>query len=297
MVLYRYIEVPPVPAEAALHGLFTAAPPVAANLDEEGGIAWRNYGCAQPSYWAPACLPNGNPDTKTVSDRTGTSEQAPVILYVATECDTVGMGVGDDERQRTLDLLELGTQSGVEQALWGTAEDSPMQGDEHRTLVRMIAETSSPAASGGHVLSSGSTPMDRKSALAALSGALAGCAGGQRGVIHAPAYLGELWAQELLVEDGQRLRTKGRGDTVVVGSGYPGTGPVGHAAATPPAGAQWAFATGPLIVRLGDVQDMTGGAAGAVNRETNDQTWYAERTAVWQLEACCVYAALVSVAT
>lgn len=288
--------VDPLAREAPLHGLTSAATVI--NLGDadrraEAGITWRRPHCdAEPSWWSPEC--DAAQPNKAPLPRPGEPpQQAPVVLFLGVTCDTVGLGVNEDDQALTRGLLEAGTSKAIESAVWGVDTPGAMQLHQNQSLVYSFASPGNAAPSGDRILTDAGDPMPRKNALAALGAALAGCGAGSRGIIHAPAMLGELWAQELLTEDGPRLRTKGRGDWVVVGSGYPGTGPVGAAAADPPAGSTWAFASGPVTVRLGPVEDVGPDRASVINRSTNDITWFAERTATWQMDACCVFAALV----
>lgn len=299
-MLIHPVEVDPLTREAPLHGLDTIATVV--NLGDsvddkrhEMGITWRRPHCdPEPTWWSPLC-DAANPPKEPLARPGDAPEQAPVVLLIGTECSTIGLGVDEDDRVYTRTLLEVGTTKGAEAALWGAATPGAMQLHQNQSLVYTFTSTGNAAPSGDRILTDGGDPLPRKTALALLGGALASCGGGSRGVIHAPATLGELWAQELLTEDGPRLRTKGRGDWVVVGSGYPGTGPVGHAAATPPAGSTWAFASGPVRLFLGPVTDVAPDVASAMSRDTNDIAWFAERTLTWQMDVCCVFAALVDI--
>lgn len=71
------------------------------------------------------------------------------------------------------------------------------------------------------------------------------------GVIHVPRQFAALMAkQQLLRRDGARMRSP-MDNFVAFGAGYPNTDPAGAAAA---ATFGWLYATGPVVVRRGDVQ-------------------------------------------
>jgi hypothetical protein len=122
--------------------------------------------------------------------------------------------------------------------------------------------------------------------LAALEDFLAGCYPGE-GVIHltrrAAVYLME---RHQLERDGKVMRSKATGTSVVVGGGYPGSGPAGVAAT---AGTTWMFGTGAVKVLRGDTffTPSRDDNSASSDRALNDQTVYAERSYATLLD-CCV---------
>lgn len=132
------------------------------------------------------------------------------------------------------------------------------------------------------VVLAGGSGVSLDTAFALCSRYLASLPTGARGMIHLPAYVAEkaMKAGVDLVEDGRGgssiLRTKTRGDVVVVGSGYLGTGPAGN---IPAAGKVWIYCTPMIHIRRGPVQILGSGIQGV--RRTSNSTWthIAERTA------------------
>jgi hypothetical protein len=135
-------------------------------------------------------------------------------------------------------------------------------------------------------------PVSITDAVAALEEAMAGCQTGQPDLIHMPrkatAYAS---AAGLLLEPtatSPRLYTS-NGSMFIADRGYPGTGPDGE---DPPDGTVWAYSTGIITARLGDVQTQAREINEAVNMETNDVEVRAEQpVAVGWL--CCHFAILV----
>jgi hypothetical protein len=97
------------------------------------------------------------------------------------------------------------------------------------------------------------------------------------GVIHADPATVTAWESTGFTLDkvGAKLVTRGCGTPVVVGTGYIGTDPDGGAAAS--AKQSWAFATGPVDIRRGDVEVLPAQIKQALDRTTNDVTYRVER--------------------
>lgn len=94
------------------------------------------------------------------------------------------------------------------------------------------------------------------------------------GFIHVPVSLvAFLKAHKVItVENGELYSPAGY--RIVVGSGYPGSGPANVAAA---AGEVWIFATGPMLIARGNVIMVPESVAEGVNRNINNITVRAER--------------------
>lgn len=94
------------------------------------------------------------------------------------------------------------------------------------------------------------------------------------GIIHIPnSLVAFLRSFHLLVDiDGELFSPSGY--KVVVGTGYPGSGPANVAAA---AGESWIFATGPMLIARGNVIMVPETVAEGVNRNINNITVRAER--------------------
>ena len=183
--------------------------------------------------------------------------------------------------------LEIGTSKGLEADFWA---------DMVNTIPN--ADGTSASATSGILNATFATPVavTPEVALMAASQALGNCGVGAKGMIHAVPYLAEAWTQHsrLCEDDKGRLVTKSRGDVVVVGNGYLGTGPAGNGKATPDSGTAWMFVTPMVGVRASAVKHQSTDLSVIVNRSTNVVKWMAEQTAGYQVDtACCVFAILV----
>jgi hypothetical protein len=126
-----------------------------------------------------------------------------------------------------------------------------------------------------------------------LEAAIASCAH-TKGVLHLPVSVAARVTGSMVLEDTQDgvLRTRTRGDLVVVGSGYDGSvGPIGQDPVSD--GQAWAYVTGPVAVRLVEVEIFPETMAEALDRATNTISYRAERTAAVVHDACCSFAVLI----
>jgi hypothetical protein len=112
-------------------------------------------------------------------------------------------------------------------------------------------------------------PVAAISLLETALGNTSGC-----GIIHVPYGLGAyLKYFRLLEKDGDEYYTP-TGFRVVLGHGYPGTGPANVAAS---AGESWIFATGPMVLASSDLMQVPENIAEGFNRMVNDVEIRAER--------------------
>lgn len=288
--------VPPPPATAPLHGLWPgSARDVSDREDDnrwEGGFGFVPETCANVYAWHPYCAASGGAPglgTKVETDTPAAGVSVlPFTLYVPFKCTTAGMVSRDDEG-RVRRALEAGTSMGLEGEFW-----SDTLGLGNFSLVKSTPNLAAGATGG--ILNPGGivpTPVTPAMALALLAQGRADCALGSRGMIHAPVALVVLWtALGYLKEDGPRLVTKVRGDIVVAGSGYPGTGPTGQSA--PAAGTVWAYGTGLVETRVSDITILPDREAWAVDHRLNQIAFKAERTVAADTDGCCPQAVLVA---
>lgn len=139
------------------------------------------------------------------------------------------------------------------------------------------------------------TAVDLANGLALLGSALGTYGSGAQGMIHMPVQPGELAASgQLLTEDRRGgtpiLRTRGRGDTVVIGSGYSGTGPGGD---VPAANRVWLHATSMIQLRLGSTILLPDTEAQGFNRATNQRVIRAEQVAAAYWDGLTQFSVLV----
>lgn len=123
-------------------------------------------------------------------------------------------------------------------------------------------------------------------ALGALEGALATCLNGT-GFIHVPQALAPTLAL-ITQRQGTRLVTP-NGNTLVIGSGYPGTSPTG---ASPALGTSWMYATGPVFGYRSPAK-MYAAPGQSIDRTVNTMKAIIERTYVLGFD-CCLFAQLVN---
>lgn len=144
----------------------------------------------------------------------------------------------------------------------------------------------------------GSTAISLPYALARIQRRLRVCMGGNRGVIHAPSDVVSLWQQSgAITPVGDRYFVDTFNNYVIAGSGYDGSSPytldvddeivpdsstIDETEAT-----AWIYATGPLAVYLDEevVNPLT--MSEALDRQTNDVTFYAGRVAAVSFDPCC----------
>ena len=114
---------------------------------------------------------------------------------------------------------------------------------------------------------------------------------GSVGVIHMTRQAAVIGlAREVLVTSGGRLTTQ-LGTPVAAGSGYPGTGPAGQAAA---ASTSWIFATPALFGYRSEVFDSSDRSGDLFDRSLNNLYAVAERSFLLGFDPCGVAAALAT---
>jgi hypothetical protein len=139
-------------------------------------------------------------------------------------------------------------------------------GDHHSTLGAYMADGNMDAPYGA-------TAVSRREGLATLEDAIAAVGAG---MIHATPGLIDLWQGDYLIETIQGQKRTGAGTIVVSGAGYIGVRPDGYAGGLG-ASESWAFATGFVQVRRGDLTILPGQYSQALDRVENELTFYAER--------------------
>ena len=212
----------------------------------------------------------------------------PFVVEVPYTCSSWGYEA-NDYRGKALRQLAAGTGKAIEREFW-TGELNPAN-------INLSFWTP-----GGNILNPGgwAVPIAVNVALglALLEQALAKCATGSRGVIHAPTIVAERMAQWYLIDDdsGQQptlLLTRSRNDIVVAGAGYDRKiGPIATPL-SPTTGKAWMYATGMVDVRLGEPMIYPETISEALDRATNTITYRGERTAAVNPDGCCMFAVLV----
>jgi hypothetical protein len=208
----------------------------------------------------------------------------PFGIVSSVECLTPGQTV-EERRAIARKQAEAGAQKAVEYELW--------TGALHRASNRLTVPylTNNTAVDVG-----AAKAVSVAAGVAKLEQALADCGLGTEGVLHLTRQAAQLAGSEGAVRmdsDGV-LRTR-LGTPVVAGTGYdPSVVPAAPAKAPVPApvplGArpdkQWAFATGPVHVHLGPVEDI----GENLDIATNKLSVLAGRAAAVYYDGCCTAA-------
>lgn len=224
----------------------------------QGGFGVLDEPCTQPGYFRPCSTGDDRKKVVEPEDRDYGNRYDPFIAYVPYSCTAAGFD-RDGYEDRVLTLLQTGFAKAIEAEFW----------DELN---------SSPTTSVNGVLTGSPAPLSPMLALASLSQGLADCANGALGVLHVPAGIGQLWVQGGMVEEDAegRLRTVGRGDYVIIGSGYDIESPI------------VAYATGLIEVRMGKPFVTPDTFSEAFDRATNTVTVYGETVAAVSQTGCCI---------
>lgn len=256
--------------------LRTANLPVDPDARWERGLRWWPEACGDDDI-AMATAVCGTSDTTLDAGSEfgsqGTFDYTPMFVQVAQKCSAIGgQYIIDQTRERAVKLLALSQGAGIAHELWrgDTAKAQPLLND-------YLANS----ATYRDVTTGGS--LSATNALAELEAGLATCSVAGGNLIHANPHLATLWAQNHLLDrlpDGRLVTYLGTG--VIVDPGYDGSDSTGTVAA--PAVSSWAYATGPVDVRLGEVQVLD-----VLNqiRPINDYTVYAFRAFAATFDPCC----------
>lgn len=242
--------------EAPMHmpsafGLFNVAKPDTAPKEDQWIRGFSQYWGT--GYYLAKNVDDTNAHTVTLASNnfpTRYDEIKPFFIEVEDYRSTLGL-LGVDPIERIKNQLDGITQKAVERELW-------------RGGIRIDASHSNKAlvSPSSTILNSG-TALSPRRALALLEQQIGHLSpSGEQGVIHATRDVAALLASEnqMLMHNKNvdHLQTVG-GTPVVVGSGYPGTGPTDAAddSGTPTAINKWMYATGTVKVILGDIDVVT----------------------------------------
>lgn len=130
------------------------------------------------------------------------------------------------------------------------------------------------------------TGVRAKHAVALLEKALGDCGCGTKGTIHLTREVASVVNRK--GENG-RMETN-LGTTIIAGVGYTGSGPDG----SPASGTEvWAYATGPVTVRLGDLEVIPDKPSQAADIRVNTLKYIAQQPAAVTWNSCCHHAVLV----
>lgn len=221
------------------------------------GVTVAGYPDGLPVRWEPCSTGTFRTKSETVGDTFPGSLFDPIAVYFPVSCSTHGMG--DSAVQKLIDrveeVLDATLSFGVEASLVGgtTLSVNPFLGDSNMTALAAGAAVNAQAGLGY-----------LENAIGQLTG--------RQGMIHATPAIGAAWGLGAGLYDTEATVTS-NGTPVVLGAGYIGVQPTGHTA--PSAGKDWAFATGPVEVRM--ESENRAEAVESIDRELNDIVIRAER--------------------
>ena len=185
--------------------------------------------------------------------------------------------LAEDRFELVLTQLEAASQKAVERELWtGTAARAENNGNIYLTKT-----------GGATVITTGSSYTPQQ-ALARLEQAIISSPTGAPSVIHMTRDVATMLGTSLEYKDGcvcTRLGTQ-----VVVGLGYSGTGPIGHANVSE----TWMFATGPIDVHLGKCTLVDDRLSAGFSGSLNDMRIKAFRTAAVYFDPSVFYTVRVN---
>lgn len=266
-------------AQPLPYGLFSVFTfrPSGADRWEGGGVLFETLTCDPVhgigSWQVPPTATTGLPKTLTAASGAvgDQGSSLPFSVYGHFACSPVGWTPEDAQAKANEHLLR-GEEHRVEQAFWtGDLANTPKLQDAGATDVTVTG--------GGIAESVGALEKYIGSTYHAL------------GVIHmtrAAAIVG--LSLGILETAGGVLRTK-LGTPVVAGSGYPGTGPTGQAAAVH---TSWMFATPALFGYRTEVFTSSNRDGDLFDRGLNNLTAVAERSYLLGFDPCGIAAALAT---
>lgn len=306
-------EIPRPPIEAPLHGLLDAAyTPDLSDLPDSEKDRWQNgiTFAPNPTTCNDRVVP-WMPSTDDPQDKANPSGSLPwatyhtFVLTYTLHCQASPLGLKVDV-EKAKEALKAGTGQAVESIFWGPNSSGPIADLFPNENENFSLSGSTPLVTGydadscngilnRNPLGNDIVAFSPKQALLALTQALGNCGLGIRGFIHAPVYLAEEWAEDGLIkekDDNSLFTTNIRGDYVVGGSGYSGTGPEGHTLETPEDGYAWAYASAPVGVLLSEPEERE---TTIVDHTNNIHKVLVERTVAIAANPSCLFAAYVDV--
>jgi len=213
------------------------------------GVVLDTYPTDPPEVWDPC----SSGTTRVKED--GSNRPLPTfdafVVYVPTTCS---MFSSNGLREMTRVALEANASWGVEKG-----------------LAYGVTGLSNPALGDASLVQLGANGISAAEALARLENAIGET--GIKGMIHATPAVVSMWQADKLEGDEEGNLFTSNGTPVVSGGGYIGVHP--HGKTAPSDGQDWAFATGPVEVRLGppSLSDLRT----SLDRSDNTVTFRAER--------------------
>jgi hypothetical protein len=259
----------------------------------QNGVEWQTV-CADTNSTYDECVtgnavgdgaPVSEPPAKDPTASLGTYGATPFTVFAEIDCSAVGFYEGStdivedafarDESRRLEEIFWTGIVAGTaDLALPHLMDTTPIvvTGDGGADVTLQMVTT---VVTGG---------TSAAIALGLLEDAFADCYGGT-GILHVTPLVAELLAEaHLLVPDGDQLFTVA-GNRVVIGRGYPGTGPDGGAG-------NWMVITPQIFGYRSDIRSFE--QETTLDRSVNTVHAIAERTYLLGYD-CCLFAVSVSI--
>ena len=287
-----YKPVRPPALRPGRYGLLDQIPaPTVEDPHELNGITFEDAPCGEATCVETFCRtsPADVPPTKVFDRDYDFPVADPFWVRASDTCSTGGPGhadagptpegatpivTGQDKYlERANDVLSFTEGRAVENTLWTgdclpAGSDSPFLTDD--TVLGV-----------GDVIQTG-TSVPPAYALSLLEDAICQGAIGM-GVIHLPLIAANvLYSLDLIREEGGGLFTLA-GNRVIVGCGYPGTGPGG---AIPQPNATYVYATGPVLLKRSRPLVIPNRFEEAIDPETNDVSYAVERVYLATYSEC-----------
>ena len=223
------------------------------NLRVFNGVNVWGYPVETPSLWEPCSA--GTFRTKEDDSTWDQPRFDGLVAYLPISCSTI-TAAPEEFANRAERALAATLSFAVESALAKgvTGSTNPVLGDANLTQL-----------GGGTILP--------QAGLNFLENAIG--ATGRQGIIHATPGTISAWNYVNLLTYGEDGIRTANGTLVVSGGGYIDTDPAGKTGSTPASGIEWAFATGPVHVYLGDSPELR--PVQYIDREHNEIVYRAER--------------------
>lgn len=218
------------------------------------GVNVWGYPVETPSLWEPC-----SDGTFRVKESESSWDQPRfdgLVAYLPITCSTI-TAAPEVFRERAERALAATLSFGVEQA-----------------LARGVVGSTNPFLGDTNLTQLGGGAVSAQAGINYLENAIG--ATGRQGIIHATPGTVSAWNYvNLVTEGGNGLRTA-NGTLVVSGGGYINTDPAGKTGSDPSVGQEWAFATGPVQVYLGNSPNLV--PSEYIDRELNEIVYRAERS-------------------
>lgn len=246
-----------------------------------GGQQHRPIGCSPSRIWSPC-----EGTEKTYGTQPDIVSQSPFQVYADDQCSTWGYPFAE-RAQRAVTNLVRHQSNTIADELWTGAQNT-LEGGSNLSLSQSAVALTSPGDSSPYTF-----------ALGALQESLAECLGdGNAGIIWATRNLVQAWftAGAIWYERAETSNDYWQGDgylvdvfgnLIISSGGFDGSDPDGLVTS----GVPWAYATGPLVLRLGGIDVIPDSYAGMgpTLQTINEATVVAERAFTYELDGCCIF--------